>query len=543
MRRAGGRGGGPRGASSSGGSGRGGGARRTYSDVAEDAVKSKDAAERKLSREGSSYAATARDAFLTSARDLRAALDENTGGAARHWIANPRAAHDATLALGESLALAAAADVVASRVGPLTPQLVAAEADAKRRACLLYRDAATALDDLAALGVASADQPERPDFETHQTAVVGAANALAAWGDLLDDPHEAAPVLERAERRYETAANAELARLDRVDAGPASSAARSATFMSASADALTALWNLADARVKRGECAGRLGDAEAANALFDSAFRTYEAACGRADSAAGDDLGGLLHDWGCGLVAAAQTLADAARAVKDTNDARSAALCAAAHHALDAAEEKLRHASEFSAGDFAPLNASGEAAQCRAELMLRVPRGGAREGDPTASLHPAPVHTLEAIDAALRRATDPSGGGFGAALRVDSKNNDANVGVAECAAERGRAVVLVLGDAAKAAPHFRDAWMKFRAVLEEAARGGEGNGGGKDPGAVADRLGVAYNAACAAHLAGEPDAAGGLLANVLACGGCTPAGIQADEDLRGLHPRYWGEGA
>ena len=539
MRRAGGRGGGPRGASSSGGSGRGGGARRTYSDVAEDAVKSKDAAERKLSREGSSYAATARDAFLTSARDLRAALDENTGGAARHWIANPRAAHDATLALGESLALAAAADVVASRVGPLTPQLVAAEADAKRRACLLYRDAATALDDLAALGVASADQPERPDFETHQTAVVGAANALAAWGDLLDDPREAAPVLERAERRYETAANAELARLDRVDAGPASSAARSATFMSASADALAALWNLADARVKRGECAGRLGDAEAANALFDSAFRTYEAACGRADSAAGDDLGGLLHDWGCGLVAAAQTLADAARAVKDTNDARSAALCAAAHHALDAAEEKLRHASEFSAGDFAPLNASGEAAQCRAELMLRVPRGGAREGD----LHPAPVHTLEAIDAALRRATDPSGGGFGAALRVDSKNNDANVGVAECAAERGRAVVLVLGDAAKAAPHFRDAWMKFRAVLEEAARGGEGNGGGKDPGAVADRLGVAYNAACAAHLAGEPDAAGGLLANVLACGGCTPAGIQADEDLRGLHPRYWGEGA
>ena len=182
MRRAGGRGGGPRGASSSGGSGRGGGARRTYSDVAEDAVKSKDAAERKLSREGSSYAATARDAFLASARDLRAALDENTGGAARHWIANPRAAHDATLALGESLALAAAADVVASRVGPLTPQLVAAEADAKRRACLLYRDAAAALDDLAALGVASADQPERPDFETHQTAVVGAAERARRVG-------------------------------------------------------------------------------------------------------------------------------------------------------------------------------------------------------------------------------------------------------------------------------------------------------------------------------------------------------------------------
>ena len=558
MRRGGGRGGGrgvgrSRGGSSSGGSGGGGGlgARRTYSDVVEDAVKSKDAAERKLSKEGSAYAATARDAFLASASDLRAALDENTGGAARHWITNPHAAHDATLALGESLALAAAAGVVASRVGPLTPQLAAAEADAKRRACLLYRDAAAALDQLAALGVKSRDQPELPDFHTRQTAVVGAANALAAWGDLLDDPREAAPILERAERRYETAADAELARLNRIEerstaatsysaSASASSSSSSASFMSASADALAALWNLADARVKRGECAGRLGDAESANALFESAFRTYEAACGRADSAAGDDLGGLLHDWGCGLVASAQTFADAARAVKDTDDARSAALCAAARAALDAAEEKLRHASEFSVGDPAPLNASGEAAQCRAELMLRVPRGGAREVDPVTGARPAPVQTLEAIDAVLRRATDPSGGGFGAAIRVDAKNVDANVGFAECAAERGRAVVLVLGDAAKAAPHFREAWARFRAVLEEAARGGEGNGGGTDPGAVADRLGVAYNAACAAWRAGEPDAAGGLLASVLACGGCTPAGIQADEDLRGLHPRYWG---
>ena len=541
MRRGGGRGVGRSRGGSGGGGGGGLGARRTYSDVVEDAVKSKDAAERKLSKEGSAYAATARDAFLASASDLRAALDENTGGAARHWITHPHAAHDATLALGESLALAAAAGVVASRVGPLTPQLAAAEADAKRRACLLYRDAAAALDELAALGVKSRDQPELPDFQTRQTAVVGAANALAAWGDLLDDPREAAPILERAERRYETAADAELARLNRVEArSTATSASASASFMSASADALAALWNLADARVKRGECAGRLGDAESAKALFDAAFRTYEAACGRADSAAGDDLGGLLHDWGCGLVASAQTFADAARAVKDTDDARSAALCAAAHAALDAAEEKLRHASEFSVGDPAPLNASGEAAQCRAELMLRVPRGGAREVDPVTGAQPAPVQTLEAIDAVLRRATDPSGRGFGAAMRVDAKNYDANVGVAECAAERGRAVVLVLGDAAKAAAHFREAWVRFRAVLEEAARGGEGNGGGTDPGAVADRLGVAYNAACAACRAGEPDAAGGLLASVLACGGCTPAGIQADEDLMGLHPRYWG---
>ena len=427
MRRAGGRGGGgPRGASSSGGSGRGGGARRTYSDVAEDAVKSKDAAERKLSREGSSYAATARDAFLTSARDLRAALDENTGGAARHWIANPRAAHDATLALGESLALAAAADVVASRVGPLTPQLVAAEADAKRRACLLYRDAATALDDLAALGVASADQPERPDFETHQTAVVGAANALAAWGDLLDDPREAAPVLERAERRYETAANAELARLDRVDAGPASSAARSATFMSASADALAALWNLADARVKRGECAGRLGDAEAANALFDSAFRTYEAACGRADSAAGDDLGGLLHLGGAAW-SPPRKPSRTPRAPSRTRTTRGPPRSAPPR--ITRSTPRRRN---FDTRPSSPRATSRRSARrvrrrsvARNSCFACLAGGRARVTCTPRRCTPWRRSTPRFAARRIRRAA-----GWRFALRVDSKNNDANVGVA-----------------------------------------------------------------------------------------------------------------
>ena len=113
---------------------------------------------------------------------------------------------------------------------------------------------------------------------------------------------------------------------------------------------------------------------------------------------------------------------------------------------------------------------------------------------------------------------------------------------AECAAERGRAVVLVLGDAAKAAPHFRDAWMKFRAVLEEAARGGEGNGGGKDPGAVADRLGVAYNAACAAHLAGEPDAAG-VTRERVGVRGVYPGGHTGGRGSEGVTPEVLGGGS
>jgi len=76
--------------------------------------------------------------------------------------------------------------------------------------------------------------------------------------------------------------------------------------------------------------------------------------------------------------------------------------------------------------------------------------------------------------------------------------------------------------------------------------GGAGNGAhvtGSDPGLPRDRLSFAYAAACAAHLAGESETCGEILANVLACGGCTPSAIAADEDLVGLRQGLWGGGA
>ena len=84
-----------------------------------------------------------------------------------------------------------------------------------------------------------------------------------------------------------------------------------------------------------------------------------------------------------------------------------------------------------------------------------------------------------------------------------------------------------------------------RAALELAGAGGAGNGAhvtGSDPGLPRDRLSFAYAAACAAHLAGESETCGEILKNVLACGGCTPSAIAADEDLVGLRPGLWGGG-
>lgn len=69
-------------------------------------------------------------------------------------------------------------------------------------------------------------------------------------------------------------------------------------------------------------------------ALFSQAMQAYERSCALSDSEAGDDLPGLLHNWGCGLHAAAKRQAAAA--------ARGAALQAAA--------AKLTAAASFNRG-------------------------------------------------------------------------------------------------------------------------------------------------------------------------------------------------
>lgn len=51
----------------------------------------------------------------------------------------------------------------------------------------------------------------------------------------------------------------------------------------------------------QGEAALQLGEADAGQAAFGSALEAYQASCSLSDSSAGDDLPGLLHNWGVGL--------------------------------------------------------------------------------------------------------------------------------------------------------------------------------------------------------------------------------------------------
>ena len=599
------------------------------------ALASRDAAERKLSRDGAVAAASTRDALTEVSRAIRSALEDATKDSQAYWAANPDKRHDAILALAESLSATASATLVAARVGPLVPSLLAAEAEGSRAAVALYNESVEVFEGVLAMreqhvseqkALAAAAKRDRHDFDarskervqrldkdptpnavSHETAAVARAslaNALAAIGEVFasNEAHDhALPVLLRAERTYERVADDAAKRAAAAESAydrtvsenatrsvghhVATQSAQSALQRRARASAacFDAIWNLGDARGKVAECHAARGMFDDAAASRVAAFSAFETAVARADSSAGDDLGGVVYDWGCVLVAHAQTELERARRVVTqwrSRDGASACSPDAAWStaqreafetavafafanvatALDAAEAKLARAAEFSPGDVAPLVAKGEALQTRAETARRrrefavfvgAGNGFASDGSQSQSQSGGTGGSeIEALVAPLRLAADAAGGAFGAALRVDATHFDALVGLAECRVEIGKTFASNFASASpdvtrRALDEFRAGWLAYRRALELAGAGGAGNGAhvsGSDPGSARDRLNVAYAAACAAHLAGESETCGEILANVLRCGGCAPATIAADEDLVGLRPGLWGGG-
>ena len=568
------------------------------------ALSSRDAAERKLSRDGAVAAASTRDALAEVSRAIRSALEDTTKDSQAYWTANPDKRHDAILALAESLSSTASATLVAARVGPLVPSLLAAEAEASRAAVALYNESVEVFEGVLAMreqyvseqkalaAAAKRDFGARPDakcttvsLDVATVARASLANALAAIGEVFasNEAHEhALPVLTRAVTTYERVANEAARRAENAETAHDRVVAENATRQvgrhvaaqsvasaaqrraRCSAAFLDALWNLADARGKLGECHAARGAFDDAFSNRVAAFAAFEDAVSRADSAAGDDLSGVVYDFGCVCVAHAQTSLERARVMvtqwrsRDAantdasaawsvaeRDAAAAAVVDAferAEAAAVAAFEKLARAAEFSPGDASAYVAAGEAMQTRAEVMRRKHEFMTfSEG----SL-PKGRDVVDALVAPLRAACDPAGGAFGAALRVDSRCFDALVGVAECRVEIGKVLVAVGNSSTVAREEFKEGWNAYKRALELAGAGGPGNGAhvsGSDPGLPRDRLSFAYAAACAAHLAGESETCGEILANVLACGGCTPSAIAADEDLVGLRPGLWGGGA
>ena len=510
----------------------------------QDAIKRKDAAERKLSKDGAQGAAHAASTLASIADELRSALVSPS--------LSPSARSDAGLALGEALCAAAAASITASRHGPLSPELARAENDARTSAAAMYEDAYVVLADLARwcetqIKSHHSQNPggtRREWADATLAATTAAANALAARGDV--STLNARDALARAVDTYESAAALSKAALDEAISSndPASSE------NAAAEDLLAGLWNLADAKVKLAEASAEHAEEAAVSstvtsieAMFQHAFQTYEEACQRCDSRAGDDLAGLLMDWGVAYASHAQILVDKVLVPSSNNQVPvtwDAAVAARAIASCDGALEKLGKSAEFGAGDVAAHVAFGEARRTKSEIYhaeAKVYQLCAREHDP------AYGRAVAEADGALAAAADPAGPfGFGAALRLDSSNADALIGAAECHVERGRMhkqfgpdvlpSVMCEYDAhvSSMRSHFARGWELYARALDLAA----GATPRKDPGWASDRLEVAYNAACAACLAGELDTARGLIESVVACGGATKEAIDADADLDAL---------
>ena len=308
-----------------------------------DALRTKDATEKRLSKDGAAYAATACDAFERVARVLEedvARADADADADREISGHRKKRARDARLALAETLRASASARALASRRGALSPELRRAESEAAVIAAAAYERSTETFAQLCAATERDATDAATDDAkdarETMVVAVNGLACALAAWGDLLaaDDP-SGAEILARACAAYERALELER------DAG----AAGGGTAGGGGGDpgeVLEACWNLADARVKLGEARAAIEDARDAssNSTIDVLLRDETVARKRIDDrlgvgglprsrtrrrsptpAAGDDLGGLLHDWGCGLLSRADSLAAGAmRVAKKVTD-------------------------------------------------------------------------------------------------------------------------------------------------------------------------------------------------------------------------------
>ncbi|KAK2080928.1 hypothetical protein QBZ16_000782 [Prototheca wickerhamii] len=311
------------------------------------------------------------------------------------------------------------------------------ERDGTAKACALY---ARAVETYGRAPIdASAGAPVRAD------AAVNCANTLTSWAEVAGSDAERLPMLERAVGLYRAA-------------------------LAAEPDALT--WsNLADAEVAAAVALAAAGDAATCERLAADARASYLAACELSSSEQGDDLPGLLCNWGAGLTALAGVAAPA--------QARRAL--------LDEAALRLREAAAFDRGDPAPLCALGDALAAAAEIAESAAEGARLLEEAAQTGRPR----------AWRTRGWPSRGSLAAGAALPGHD---------------------------AASELRAAIAQYGAALARP----EGLGGWRQ------RADVRYNHACALALAGDAAGAAAILKALVSSGAVDAAAVTGDPDLAGV---------
>ncbi|CAG9463592.1 unnamed protein product [Pedinophyceae sp. YPF-701] len=406
----------------------------------------------------------ARGLYREGARLCRSALslagEAIEGGAGPSWQAQ---ALEVQLLLGAHLQ--ALADVTARlpSLAPPSPSVLREAEAAIAEACQHYSQAVDAYQPCI-----NASEPG----DGAEVPFVNCARALRSWGELCPDPSQAVPLLQRSVAMLESALSADVCPED-----------SRADVLGSHAGSLAALGdrllNADPPQVEPGlEACTR-------------ARAAYSDACQLSHSANGDDLPGLLLDWGAAL----HTMAGHAAVAGGQGEAVEL---------LEEAASRFRDAVSFGRQDVAPLNGIGDVHVAMAELAAESADGTVRGRSESAWLA-----------AALTE-------GYEAALRIDKADVDALVGVAEANVLLGKAAAAA--GAGDAQGHFSAAKAAYEAALSNPAALGSWE----------DRLGVVFNAACACVLAGAENDAVSLLAQLLWIGGTTIEEIRADEDVGAL---------
>ncbi|MEW5304694.1 MAG: hypothetical protein WDW36_007287 [Sanguina aurantia] len=266
-------------------------------------------------------------------------------------------------------------------------------------------------------------------------AAVNAGNALCTWAERCEeegDAQAAVALYEQAVALYRSAFSQE-------------------------ADALT-LGNLADALIQASSALHKAGRTLDAATTAQEGMAAYQAACGLCDSSEGDDLSGLLCNWGAGLAATAGQAQDPGQRMS----------------LLRQSSARLTHAISFARSDPEPHVTLGDTLVAAAELVWDNPSHTAvaacaaqllsllgTSSESVVASAAAAVATLAAAAAAVAAAA--AGGGRGGVCGGPAEGDGSSMGAQEEAVAESGGVTVAEGVARAVADALLDEALGQRA--------------------------------------------------------------------------------
>ncbi|KAL2650453.1 hypothetical protein R1flu_018581 [Riccia fluitans] len=317
-----------------------------------------------------------------------------------------------------------------------------------------------------------------------QEALVNSGVALCAWAELaLEIPQDdgggvaaTKELLGRAHQRFTAAL-----RVAPVD--------------------VELLMNYADCCVRMGELefdhpsssCSEPGQWDAVRRVYDQAFSAYASGCANADARIGDDLAGLLHNWGLGLFSAAERVPALEEAFK----------------LASSAQEKFSSAFKFRPTDMSIRIGLGE---CLTGLVDKLA---------------GKVDVIQQLLELLRVSRDE---GYAAVLKIDSKHSAALLGLGDAHLTAGK-LLVEQGLQLQAQKHLEESIQAFQRGFDLIKTDVESSSSFKYD-ELCDFL---YNYACAAAVSGNGSKAVECLEHLLSLDALVLEDAAKDPDLGSLH--------